>query len=388
MRTGRVCRRVFAMVGLLGVPVVGYGQQHSAIDLASGALAIDSAPAHALFFGGRFGVDHGALGLDGSGRFALMGTRPALGDAQLTARLAARTGKLHASLFVTGLAGSLVDHAASWGGRVGVRPRLELGPTHLTLTGALGRFQVGSEWRNARTIGGELSRHLPSALLTFSAAYTTYTFRGLVTQQRTYHVAGFPFVSRVTVTGDAVTSYLNGGVAVRWWPGRVSLVLATGLQGGGRIATRPWGRASLEVPVHRGLHLVAQGGWQPAVPERELPGMRIAAIGIRLTRVASDRSPETGEVATVSLVEEVPGNHRLRLSGVRATQVELEGDFTEWQPVRLVRLTGTSWELPLTVPAGVHRICVRIDGGECVPPPGLPVASDEFQGEVGVLVVP
>jgi hypothetical protein len=385
---GRVYGRVFALVVLLGVPAVGHAQRHSAIDLASGALAIDSAPAHALFLGGRFGVDRGVLALDGAGSFALLGTRPALGDAHLTARLAARTGKLHTFLFVTGLAGGLVDHASSWGGRVGIRPRLELGPTHLSLTGALGRLQVGSEWRDVRTIGGELSRHVTGALLTLSAAYTTYTFRGLVTQQHTYYVAGFPFVSRVNVTGDAVTSYFDGGLAVRWWPGRVSLVLATGLQGGQRTPTRPWGRASLEVPMHRGLHLVAQGGWQPAVPERELPSMRIASIGLRLSHAAPARLADTDEAATVLLVEDVPGTHRLRLSGVRADRIALKGDFTQWQPVRLVRLTGTNWELPLAVPAGVHRVCVRIDGGGCEPPPGLPVASDEFQGRVGVLVVP
>ncbi len=388
MRMGWVCGRALASMGLLAVPAVGHAQQHSAIDLASGALAIDSAPAHALFLGGRFGVDRGVLGLDGSGSLALLGTRPAFGDVHLTARLAARTGKLHTSLFVTGLAGGLVDHASSWGGRVGIRPRLELGPTHLSLTGALGRLQVGTEWRDVRTIGGMLSRHLPSALLTLSAAYTTYTYRGLVTEEHTYHVAGFPFVSRVTVTGDAVTSYFDGGLAVRWWPGRVSLVLATGLQGGQRTATRPWARASLEVPVHRGLHLVAQGGWQPAVPERELPSMRIASIGLRLSRAVPARLAETDETAAVSLVEDVPGTLRLRFSGVRADRVELEGDFTQWQPLRLVRLTGTSWELPLAVPVGVHRVCVRIDAGACEPPPGLPVASDEFQGQVGVLVVP
>jgi hypothetical protein len=116
--------------------------------------------------------------------------------------------------------------------------------------------------------------------------------------------------------------------------------------------------------------------------------MRIASIGLRLSRAVTARLAETDETAAVSLVEDVPGTLRLRLSGVRADRVELEGDLTQWQPLRLVRLTGTSWELPLAVPVGVHRVCVRIDGGACEPPPGLPVASDEFQGQVGVLVVP
>ncbi len=44
-------------------------------------------------------------------------------------------------------------------------------------------------------------------------------------------------------------------------------------------------------------------------------------------------------------------------------------------------------EAALPLRAGSHRLLVRVDGGEWMPPPGLPAAPDEFGGRVGVLLV-
>jgi hypothetical protein len=70
-----------------------------------------------------------------------------------------------------------------------------------------------------------------------------------------------------------------------------------------------------------------------------------------------------------------------------ASRVELMADFTEWETVALER-SGNEWRLLCEVPAGLHRIAIRIDGGEWIAPPGLPRAADGFGGVVGLITVP
>ena len=36
---------------------------------------------------------------------------------------------------------------------------------------------------------------------------------------------------------------------------------------------------------------------------------------------------------------------------------------------------------------GVHQINMRIDGGQWIAPPGMPTRKDEFNGDVGLVVV-
>jgi hypothetical protein len=46
------------------------------------------------------------------------------------------------------------------------------------------------------------------------------------------------------------------------------------------------------------------------------------------------------------------------------------------------------WETFVVLSPGSHRANVRIDGDRWVVPPGLPSIEDEFEGRVGVFVVP
>jgi len=64
------------------------------------------------------------------------------------------------------------------------------------------------------------------------------------------------------------------------------------------------------------------------------------------------------------------------------------GDFTAWQPSALVLDAGGWWSATLSIPAGVHRMNIRIDGGPWVVPPGVTSVDDEFSGVVGILAVP
>ena len=81
------------------------------------------------------------------------------------------------------------------------------------------------------------------------------------------------------------------------------------------------------------------------------------------------------------------GTRTLRVVVPGARRVELMGDFTDWVPVALVPGPGNTWAFEVFLAPGVHRVNLRVDGGEWLVPPGLAAARDEFGGEVGLLVV-
>jgi 1,4-alpha-glucan branching enzyme len=81
------------------------------------------------------------------------------------------------------------------------------------------------------------------------------------------------------------------------------------------------------------------------------------------------------------------GCYRLAVSAPRARRVEVSGDFTGWKPVILSRDADGRWTLTLPLTVGTHRLNARIDGGGWIVPPGLTTMSDDFAGEVGVLVI-
>jgi hypothetical protein len=70
-----------------------------------------------------------------------------------------------------------------------------------------------------------------------------------------------------------------------------------------------------------------------------------------------------------------------------AETVELTGDFTDWKPVTLRQWGPDSWRTLLPVSPGLHRLAVRIDGGEWRAPPGTRPIESEFGGQVAEVVV-
>jgi hypothetical protein len=45
------------------------------------------------------------------------------------------------------------------------------------------------------------------------------------------------------------------------------------------------------------------------------------------------------------------------------------------------------WTVTVPLTAGTHRINARIDGGSWIVPAGLTTMSDDYAGEVGLLVI-
>jgi hypothetical protein len=92
-------------------------------------------------------------------------------------------------------------------------------------------------------------------------------------------------------------------------------------------------------------------------------------------------------ITGLELARAAKGAQTLRLRVPAAHTVEVTGDFTGWQPRALTRGTDDWYVLAIPLAPGTYQMNVRVDGGEWMPPPSLPVVHDEFGGAAGVLVV-
>jgi Glycogen recognition site of AMP-activated protein kinase len=81
------------------------------------------------------------------------------------------------------------------------------------------------------------------------------------------------------------------------------------------------------------------------------------------------------------------GTRVLRVRAAGASQVEVMGDFTNWEAQPLSR-SGAVFERAVTVSSGSHRLLLRINGGEWRPAANTPSVDDDFGGKAGLLVVP
>jgi hypothetical protein len=72
-----------------------------------------------------------------------------------------------------------------------------------------------------------------------------------------------------------------------------------------------------------------------------------------------------------------------------AQSVEINGDFTQWTPLRLTQSVSEPgrWTAVLPIAPGKYEMNIRIDGGKWMVPPGLLSLLDEFGGAVGLLVI-
>ena len=157
-------------------------------------------------------------------------------------------------------------------------------------------------------------------------------------------------------------------------------------------ASRYWGSAQAAVWISSQMAAVAAGGREPAQPTRGLPARNFYTVGLMLAYWPIPRGAVLVETPAnlVHAFELRPAGVALqrltaRIGGVET--VEVMGDFTDWAPVQLVRRGRDQWELLLPMSAGVHQINMRIDGGKWIAPPGIPSIRDDFNGEVGVVVI-
>jgi hypothetical protein len=146
---------------------------------------------------------------------------------------------------------------------------------------------------------------------------------------------------------------------------------------------------SVTYAIDRRMAIVAGGGRQQSDQVLGIPAGTFATLAVRLT--ASDgelrRAAGGDRGGLVVLPRRGGSRHVLRVEVQGAQRVEIAGDFTGWEPVAMTR-RADGWEAALRLHPGSYRIAIRVDGGEWLPPPGLPHVGDELGGVVGMLIVP
>ena len=228
-------------------------------------------------------------------------------------------------------------------------------------------------------------------------------------------VAGWSVSNRVALVGSATTTFqgrlrqLDLVGAIRWTGPKLELEV--------RAGARPWahdpenasggfteafGEITMTVPLSPRLAVSLGGGKYPSDPVRQVVGARYLSAGFRLrtfgrqarsvpvhtTGVLRSRLVPTDENGPPLEIGGPAERRTLRIRAGDATSVELMGDFTDWIPVRLTRVAPAVWEIKLAIPAGVHRVNIRLNGGVWSVPGGARLERTEFGGSVGIVVVP
>jgi len=182
----------------------------------------------------------------------------------------------------------------------------------------------------------------------------------------------------------------------------------------GSLGLRAWGEGAgegvygelhVQVPLVKRLAALIAGGRYPSDPVRGVitanyvsVGLQIRALTASSTRVsgllgssfeAPTRSerPRVGQ-AHLALSSSGGNYHTIRVEAPGAEYVELSGDFTDWQPIPLMRTEGGYWELGIHIEPGIHRVNLRLNTARWIVPQGVRAEDDEFGGRVGILVVP
>lgn len=105
-----------------------------------------------------------------------------------------------------------------------------------------------------------------------------------------------------------------------------------------------------------------------------------AGIRLQLARPAAATLPVAVERLGGS------GGARVTFEVPDASDVAIVGEWNQWRPAPLTRLSRGRWQVLLPLAPGAYRFSLVV-GGRWVVPPGVPRLPDDFGGEVGVLVI-
>jgi hypothetical protein len=203
------------------------------------------------------------------------------------------------------------------------------------------------------------------------------------------------------------TSYVDVVGSARWNPLMLALEGTLGVRGWSRNGGQGvYGEIAVRAPRNGWLAVLVSGGRYPTDVVRGTLAARYLSVGIRLAARPARRSPPPSLASLLRRQPTAPepgaadGSPRLEITAsadelrtIRVTapraarSVELAGDFTDWAPVALAHVGGDRWEATVSIPAGTHRLNVRLDGGPWVVPAGVRLEEDEFGGGVGILAV-
>ena len=186
--------------------------------------------------------------------------------------------------------------------------------------------------------------------------------------------------------------------AATFWQGgwdRLELELGSGIRGNvrGVKASSLWGSASAVFWLAPRVGIVVTRGRALEDIARGLPEAQYLTAAIRIGMhdhyaAQAPGAPPRIDTPLLSSTRADTGNrHVITVRVPSATTVEIMGDFTDWEPVSLVRM-GAGWQVERELPQGAHRVAVRVDGGPWMAPSNLPHVTDDLAGTVGLLSVP
>jgi hypothetical protein len=193
----------------------------------------------------------------------------------------------------------------------------------------------------------------------------------------------------------------DAGATIERTFGAVSLTGTMGVRiGQAERVDVGWASIGATFAINRRLLATASVGNYPADLLQELPGAQFFSLSIRLpTRSRFQRRDDVAGVTTqpvraadgvifgVIATDSARGTRLVRVRAPASERVEVMADFTDWEPVSLVRTPAGVWEINLPVAPGHHRINVRLDGGDWVVPTNVARVTDEFGGVVGLILV-
>ena len=173
------------------------------------------------------------------------------------------------------------------------------------------------------------------------------------------------------------------GVGFEWERGSVSASFGARA---GDLSDDPWGQAGVKFELTSSATFEAALGRYP----RGLSGLTdglFASAGIRLhIGGAPRRSIRIGDPG--GNVESLGGGRvRVTLLYRSVQRLDIAGDWNDWAPVRLTPDGPGRWSVEVTLPPGVYKFSIIVDGTEWTVPDGVATVPDEFGGRVALLIV-
>jgi hypothetical protein len=208
-------------------------------------------------------------------------------------------------------------------------------------------------------------------------------------------------VSATPTVVDDTIRYTDAQAAVGWSAPRAEIGFTAGIRSGSRLPSTPgdgkvWGGASIVVPMARQASFIAAAGTYPLDFTQGFPAGRYVTAGIRFStgpgstaRPSVSSIPSSG-IARFEVSRENAENILIRVRAPGAVSVDIMGDVTQWESLRLRVDEHDTRQFWVTLPAksGTSQINIRVNDGPWTVPPGLTVVKDELGTEVGILVVP
>jgi hypothetical protein len=150
-----------------------------------------------------------------------------------------------------------------------------------------------------------------------------------------------------------------------------------------------WGSVDATAWVSSRSAVVLSAGRTLDDPIRGIPRTTFLSLSLHLSAARhlslSRRASIPGARVSIERVDD--SRRRIEVRGVSASRIDVMGDFTDWAPIALEAF-GDCWRLERPIASGLHRIALRIDGGEWIVPANLPRATDDLGGVFGLVTVP